>query len=81
MYSLKQFQQITNNQIAFAKKKKSHLVCFYMGADSLCPIANVAAPKNDAYYLLFDALNGAKMFPKNKVMLLAAASIGLASQQ
>ena len=52
-----------------------------MGADSLCPIANVAAPKNDAYYLLFDALNGAKMFPKNKVMLLAAASIGLASQQ
>ena len=53
-----------------------------MGADSLCPIANVAAaPKNDAYYLLFDALNGAKMFPKNKVMLVAAASIGLASQQ
>ena len=79
MQSLKQFQQITNNQIAFAKK--NHQVCFYMGADSLCPIANVAAPKNDAYYLLFDALNGAKMFPKNKVMLLAAASIGLASQQ
>ena len=51
-----------------------------MGADSLCYIANAAAPKNDAYYLLFDALNGAKMFPKNKVLLLAA-SIGLASQQ
>ena len=51
-----------------------------MGADSLCYIANAAAPKNDAYYLLFDALNGAKMFPKNKVLLLAAP-IGLASQQ